>query len=57
MFKHESGNLVEYRELPDLMHVDFHHEEGETLGSYWENMEAVATSALRALKQAHEEGK
>jgi len=56
MFKRESGNWVEYRELPDLMHVDFHYESSETLGSYWENMEDVAKKTLRALMRAQEEG-
>ncbi|MBS0356809.1 MAG: hypothetical protein JSR83_23245 [Proteobacteria bacterium] len=57
MFKREAGNWVLYRDLPNVMEVDFHFREEETLGAYWMNMEDVERRTIEALKRAREEGK
>ncbi len=58
-FKNQSGDWTEYRDLPDLMTVDFHYEdEGYDVARlpYWEAMEEVWETALNALKRAYEDG-
>ena len=58
MFKRESKDWVVYRELPNLLEVDFHY--GDSIGSngsYHENMEAVYTDSLNALIDAQKNGK
>jgi hypothetical protein len=57
MFRKEYMNWTEYRSLPNLREVDFHHS-NETLPtkSYYENMDDVYEISLNAIKNAQEEG-
>lgn len=55
-FSYKTGDWVQYRQLPDLIEVDFHWV-GENGGSYYENMDAVWERALSALAQAYTQDK
>lgn len=51
-----SGDWTEYRKLPGVIEVDFHHEvprRGEWLPPYHERMELVAQQALASLQAAY----
>lgn len=57
-FKYAVRNWVEYRKLlPDMVECDFHWMNEPNTGSYYENMQAVRDSALRALVNAQADGK
>jgi hypothetical protein len=53
-FKYASKDWTEYRNLPDLMEVDFHWANETSAGSYYDNMLNVLRDALDSLKWAHE---
>lgn len=57
LFKHDRGNWVEFRKLPDLSEVDFHWSKEESRGNYYENMADVRKIALNSLIKAQQEGK
>lgn len=52
----EAGDWVKYRQLPDLIEVDFHWQEMER-GLHYENMQQVWDQALRALTEAYTQKK
>lgn len=56
-FKYENRNWVEYRQLPELMEVDFHWLDEDSRGLYHENMQVVWDRAPRSLIEAQETGK
>lgn len=56
-FKFEDKNWVEYRNLPDLMEVDFHFSPGESLGTFHDNMRDVHDRTMWALQEAQCGGK
>lgn len=55
-FLRENGDWARYRQLPDLVEVDFHWL-GEEGGLYHENMNTVWVRALSALAKAYEQEK
>lgn len=55
-FIYEVGDWIRYRQLPDLIEVDFHWAKMET-GLYHENMQQVWDQALSALIEAHAQRK
>lgn len=55
-FLRENGDWVRYRQLPDLVEVDFHWL-GEKDGLHHENMDAVWVRALSALAEAYKQEK
>ena len=57
MFKYEHRNWVEYRQLPDLIEVDFHWSSEKNSGTYYDNMKEVRDSALHWLMKAQVDGK
>ena len=58
MFKRESKNWVVYRDLANLLEVDFHNGDSiGSIGSYHENMDAVYIRSLNALINAQKNGK
>ena len=58
MFRKESGNWTEYRQLPNIMEIDFHAEDlgdPEEWMPYWKRMEEAKNRTLNALKKAFED--
>lgn len=56
-FKSSSCNWTDFRQLPDLVEVDFHWSDRGTHHNYWESMEAVYNTAINALANAQKDGK
>tara|TARA_B100000686_G_C16477614_1_gene805405 strand:+ start:377 stop:730 length:354 start_codon:yes stop_codon:yes gene_type:complete len=60
MVKSVGGDWTRFLELPDLMEVDFHHEDAGNpwvrKTPYWQRMEEVWSNALGALKSAQDDG-
>jgi len=57
VFKRESGDWVQFRELPDLEECDLHFsQDGPRTMSFQDNMEATYNLVLRRLQSAHENG-
>jgi hypothetical protein len=52
-FKKENRNWTEYRNLPNLIEVDFHRS-GNGQHHYWDSMEQVMSDALSIIKSAYE---
>ncbi len=53
MFIKEYRNWVEYRKLPGLKEVDFHHADDESAGSFHDNMKQVKQRTIEALKDGY----
>lgn len=56
MFKYGCGNWVQYRQLENVVEVDFHYSPEESMGCYELNMLSVWNRSLCALKEAQENG-
>jgi len=56
-FKFEMRDWIEYRDLPDLMEVDFHRANQNSRGLYHENMQSIWDDTLSAVKAAQAQGK
>ncbi len=52
-----SGNWTQYRNLPNVMEVDFHSGRRPPEKEYWEVMEEVWEQGLDAIRGAHESGR
>lgn len=58
MFKAGSGNWTQYRQLPDVIEVDFHYSEyGTRQVPYEDAMSDIGADALKALQSAYQQGK
>ena len=60
-FKHEGGDWTRYRQLPNLVEVDFHPPDDHFVETpdrlpYWEEMEQVRSATMEALKKAQGAG-
>lgn len=56
-FKIGLNNWIKYRELPNIVEVDFHPNEGEKWLPYWERMEEARNRTIAALRKAQKAGK
>jgi hypothetical protein len=57
MKRTDNGDWTQFRSLPDLVEVDFHHGRRAPGLAYWDAMAAVCEDALNAIKEAHAAGR